>query len=151
MIDIFTITLVTHVIVGIIGVLALYMLVMSLFRASPNMSWMRGYALTAFLSFLISWGTGGYYYVIKYGPDVKPIIKAGTNPWAHGVFMEAKEHIFLFLPIITFVILLALWAFGDRAYQDDKIKRSLLLLAITAFILSIFITASGIIISGSAK
>jgi len=51
--------------------------------------------------FLISaWLAGGYYYVEIYGSEVKPFIKEGPLPWAHGVAMETKEHVFLFLPFL---------------------------------------------------
>ena len=50
---------------------------------------------------------GGYWYVVYYGAD-KAIIKAGPWPFAHGLFMETKEHLFFmvlmlatFLPIAT--------------------------------------------------
>src|SRR3989338_3609359 len=54
-------------------------------------------ALLGIVGFLGSWIAGGYYYVVTYGPLVKPIIKGGSAPWAHAIVMEAKEHIFLFL------------------------------------------------------
>ena len=39
---------------------------------------------------ILSWLVGGYYYVVHYGPHVKPIVKASSMPWAHLVFMELK-------------------------------------------------------------
>jgi hypothetical protein len=49
--------------------------------------------------FLIAgcWIAGGYNYRTAYGSQVRPIILAGSTPWAHLVVMEAKEHIFIFL------------------------------------------------------
>lgn len=47
--------------------------------------------------FVASWIAGGYYYVVYYGSLVKPSIKSGSAPWAHSIFMEVKEHIFLFI------------------------------------------------------
>ncbi len=50
---------------------------------------------------------GGWFYVTHYGAD-KAIIQAGKWPWAHGFFMEVKEHLFFlvlllatFLPIVV--------------------------------------------------
>src|SRR3990172_7929299 len=65
-------------------------------------------ATVGLTSYIFTWIIGGYYYVKFYGPLVKPVIKAGSAPWAHGVAMEAKEHIFLFaIPIAVTIYLLA--------------------------------------------
>ena len=48
-----------------------------------------------------AWLAGGFYYVEIYGSAVKPFIKDGPLPWAHGVAMETKEHVFLFLPFLA--------------------------------------------------
>src|SRR3989338_2979423 len=65
-------------------------------------------AMLGFLGFMASWIIGGYYYVTYYGPLVKPIIKAGSTPWAHTIAMEAKEHIFLFIvPVAVTVYLVS--------------------------------------------
>lgn len=61
-------------------------------------------AIIGIIGFSMAWLIGGYYYVKYYGPLVKPIIKAGTAPWAHAIAMEAKEHIFLFLIPMAIVI-----------------------------------------------
>ena len=57
---------------------------------------LRVVAFIGLAGFLLSWLIGGYYYIKFYGPLVKPIIKAGSAPWAHAVAMETKEHVFLF-------------------------------------------------------
>lgn len=65
-------------------------------------------ALLGAAGFLGSWLIGGYYYVVYYGPLVKPVINAGATPWAHAVAMETKEHVFLFLiPLVVVAFLLA--------------------------------------------
>ncbi len=65
-------------------------------------------ALIGAVGFAGSWLIGGYYYVTFYGPFVKPIINAGSAPWAHAIAMETKEHVFLLLiPMIALTLLLA--------------------------------------------
>lgn len=54
---------------------------------------------------LASWMVGGFYYTTIYGSQVKPVIKEGPQPWAHAIFMETKEHVFLFLPFLSFFLL----------------------------------------------
>ena len=51
---------------------------------------------------------GGYWYVLFYGAD-KALINGGPWPFAHGFFMETKEHVFFalllmasYLPVAVF-------------------------------------------------
>lgn len=148
--DLFSTLLILHVVIGILGVGASYTLLMGLLKRKPKLSLLRIYSLTAFLSYLISWGTGGYYYVFRYGGEVKPVIKAGLYPWAHALFMEVKEHIFLFLPVMAFTTLLALWAYGEKLEENKSLRRALILISVMMVLFGTFITASGIIISGAA-
>lgn len=65
-----------------------------------------GSVMTAILM-VITWISGGYWYVVYYATD-KATILAGPWAWAHNLVMESKEHLFfialvlsLFLPIIA--------------------------------------------------
>ena len=100
--------LVAHIILGLIGIGAFYAVWMGLLKKVPKLAFLFWASLLGFLSFIASWLTGGYYYVEYYGGAVKPIIKAGEYPWAHLVVMEAKDVIFLFLPILGFCLLYGL-------------------------------------------
>ncbi len=65
-------------------------------------------AIIGLIGYVLTWIIGGYYYVVYYGPLVKPVIKAGNAPWAHAIAMEAKEHIFLFaVPLAITIYLLS--------------------------------------------
>ena len=75
--------------------------------------------LTAFLITAGCWIAGGYNYLTVYGSQVKPVIMAGPHPWAHEVVMEAKEHIFVFLPIIAFTLSITLSALDRDAFLSD--------------------------------
>src|SRR3990167_655172 len=57
-------------------------------------------AMIGVIFFFLSWFVGGFYYVSFYGSNVKPLIKEGPMPWAHSIFTETKEHVFLFLPFL---------------------------------------------------
>ncbi|MBL7045915.1 MAG: hypothetical protein ISR99_02710 [Parcubacteria group bacterium] len=148
--NVFATMLVTHVVVGIIGVSATYALLMAILKKKPSLWFMKLSALIAFLSYLVSWGFGGYYYVLRYGSEVKPIINAGDYPWAHGIFMESKEHLFLFIPVLIFVSLLILWTHGHEVIANKDLKRALAFLIFITFLLALFVTLSGIIVSGGA-
>lgn len=136
---------------GLLGVIALYAVWMSILKKTPSLTSLKISSLTALVSLLLSWFSGGYYYVTYYGDAVKPIIKGGDFPWAHLVFMETKEHVFLMLPFVAVVLAAAFWLQGDRALTDPKIKRSLAILAAVATVIGIFIALAGIIVSGGAR
>jgi hypothetical protein len=147
---IFTITLITHVISGLIGFIATYAILMALFRKESSVKVLRFFSSLAFLSYLTSWFAGGYYYVFWYGSNVKPIIKSGDNVWAHSFFMEAKEHLFLLLPILTFMLALVFFLRGEEVVSGGKVKRAVIYITILTALIALFCTASGILISGSA-
>lgn len=108
-------------------------------------------ALIGVLFLFLSWLVGGYYYVNFYGASVKPIIKGGPMPWAHDIFMEIKEHIFLFLPFLS------LMAFGlIRKYEKDIIKsgdarKAVLLISLLIILIGIMMAGMGYIISSGAR
>src|SRR3990167_2464276 len=107
-------------------------------------------AVLGLAGFVGAWLIGGYYYVKYYGPIVKPIIKAGTAPWAHAIAMEAKEHIFLFL------IPMAVTAFFLSRLNADELKtfglrpRAVILLVLIAGI-GLSLGLMGYIISAAAR
>src|SRR3989344_5853312 len=107
-------------------------------------------AVLGIVGFALSWLIGGYYYVTYYGPIVKPIIKAGTAPWAHAIAMEAKEQIFLFL------IPMAVTAFFLSRLNAVELKtfglrpRAVILLVLIAGI-GLSLGLMGYIISAAAR
>lgn len=102
------------------------------------------------IGFLGSWIAGGYYYVTTYGPLVKPIIKAGSAPWAHTIAMEAKEHMFLFvIPLAITALLLA--RFDGVGLASHGLKRVTGVLAGTIAGLGLLIGFLGFIISAAAR
>lgn len=104
----------------------------------------------AFVSYLMSWIVGGYYYVTTYGSIVKPIIKAGSAPWAHAVIMETKEHVFLFLIPLALTILFL--AFLSRDGVDAmKLRSAFKTLVVLAAFLGMAVGAMGFVISAAAR
>jgi len=65
-------------------------------------------SLAGLLLLVTSWIVGGYYYVTTYGGAVKPVIIGSEYAWAHSVVMEAKEHIFLLIPLMAAVVVVSL-------------------------------------------
>lgn len=91
---------------------------------------------------IVSWVTGGIYYVDVYGSQVKPAIKA-SQPWIHDILMESKEHVFLFMPFLA--LLLNSLVFGNF---ENK-KRFVAEIAIALAILGLFVAVAGFAITGA--
>src|SRR3989344_1975890 len=107
-------------------------------------------AVLGIVGFALSWLIGGYYYVTYYGPIVKPIIKAGSAPWAHAIAMEAKEHIFLFIIPMAFTALFAA-LLNRQTLDNSKIRKQLLVLIALIALVGLSLGAMGFIISAAAR
>ncbi len=100
--------LLIHPTFGVLGMLAaLWVFVEALNASENNIDRMRMAAKLSTVFIWLAYFTAGYFYVLYYGGD-KALIKAGPWPFAHGLFMESKEHLFFivlllatFLPIAT--------------------------------------------------
>ena len=79
------------------------------------------------------------------------MIKAGPYPWAHTVFMEAKEHIFLFLPFLAVVVTLLVWQSAPELSTRPDLKRALTWLTGVLTGLGIIITLAGAVVSGAVR
>ena len=109
----------------------------------------KAVGIGAVISLFLSWFFGGYYYVHYYGTLVKPVILKGAAPWAHAVFMEAKEHAFLFLVPIGLTLMFL--TFLDKSEFSASFSKYYKLLALTAAGLGLVIGAMGFIISSAAR
>jgi hypothetical protein len=98
------------------------------------------------------WIVGGYNYLTAYGSQVRPVILAGPHPWAHEVVMEAKEHIFVFLPIIAFALSITLSTLDRNTFQDNaKSRRALTMVACLALFMVLLMFLMGAIISNAGQ
>lgn len=145
------ISLILHVMLGLLGVAYSYGYLNHLNRPTLNLPRLKRFSVTALLYYLMSWITGAYYYVTHYGTQVKGVIKAGPMPWAHGIFMEGKEHVFLFMPILAVAVAVLTIALGERIEKNPDLKKALLVLAGVIFALGVIMTFSGIFISGAYR
>ncbi|MBI2046169.1 MAG: hypothetical protein HYT28_02015 [Parcubacteria group bacterium] len=143
--------LIAHVIIGLIGVIASYALLMGLLKRKVSIPFLKGAALIAAVSYIITWFTGGYYYVVFYGKAIKPVIKAGAYPWAHTFFMETKEHLFLFLPILAIILLVLITRCSVAFDTHPVLKKYTALVAALTVTIGIFIALAGVVISGAVR
>lgn len=128
-----------------------YLVTLGLFRKVSWNAFLKVFSALGTLFFTISWLTGGYYYSKFYGSAVKPKVVGGLYPWAHAVFMEGKEHVFLMLPFLGLALTLCLFLTSSRFEEDAKLKRAVTFLALSIFVISTLIAVSGFIISGAVK
>ena len=93
------IVLYLHVIIGL-SIIVLTIVILQ--QIKKKSTWLKPLsAMTAVLSWLLLIPSA-VLYIIFY-PATKTLIKAGSQPWAHSIFMETKEHWGLLLPIIATV------------------------------------------------
>jgi hypothetical protein len=98
------------------------------------------------------WVVGGYNYLTAYGSQVKPVILAGPEPWAHSIVMEVKEHIFVFLPIIIIALSLTLAILDkDALLKDPEARRTVAITASLALFMVLLMFLMGAIISSAGN
>lgn len=98
-----------------------------------------------------AWLVGGFYYVEIYGSEVKPFIKEGPLPWAHGVAMETKEHVFLFLPFLGVFAWGLMQRLGHVMDSDRQARVAALYATGAVVILSGAMALTGFLISSSFR
>ena len=107
-------------------------------------------AFVGLIGFVVTWIIGGYYYVKFYGPLVKPIIKAGSTPWAHAIAMEVKEHVFLFtIPLSITIYFLA--RLDANELRSLGLRKGLIVLTVIVAGLGLSLGLMGFIISAAAR
>lgn len=128
-----------HPTFGVLGILAaVWVFVETLNAGEDNARRIRMGALAVAGFMLLAWIFAGYWYVNFYAPEKAMILK-GPWPWAHGIFMEVKEHVFF----IT--LLLALYLpFASRQKLAGNVAARTMVLAVAGLI-----AASGFAIEGA--
>lgn len=97
------------------------------------------------------WLVSGIYYLTYYGAEVKPVIKAGSWPWAHAIIMESKEHVFLFLPFLAILIFFMVWKYGAGLREEREPRFYVLAVGGTAILVFVLMIAGGFLISAGYR
>lgn len=146
-----TIWLILHVLAGLAGTLWYGASWLGLERKDPLLGRLKKYTLFGLLAMLVSWITAALYYTGYYGGTVRRVIIDGPYPWAHEFFMEAKEHVFLFLPLLSLAVTLMFWMLGDRLWTQPGLQ------SLTAKLLGVIVTIGslmaimGVVASGAVR
>lgn len=141
-----------HAFLGEMAVFAFFWIFVELFNPGKNtLSRMKLISSIGMVLLLLSWVAGGYYYVSVYGPHVKPLIKAGPQVWAHSVFTETKEHVFLFLPFLGAMAFFLIHSSGDALLRDRKLRQAVQLLSLLVVLIGLAMAGMGYLISTGAR
>ncbi len=99
----------------------------------------------------ITWIIGGWWYV-NYYPIDRAVINAGAMPYAHGLVMETKEHIFYIGLLIATTLPIYVYGLSKSlANGDAGAKKLLIALAVIVVLGGIVLESTGGLISIAAK
>ncbi len=143
-----------HAVLGEIGIVAFIWVFVEMLKPSPKrLKRAQIAALLGVAFFFASWIVGGYYYVEFYGANVKPVIKEGPQPWAHGIFMETKEHVFLFLPFLSIFAYTLLRRFETtlRGDKNPHARKAILIISAIVIVIGILMALTGYIVSSGFR
>jgi hypothetical protein len=140
--------LLAHAMFGVLGtVLAVWVFVEALHAEEKNARRIRMAALAVAICMSAAWILGGYWYLHFY-PVEKAIILKGPWPFAHNLFMETKEHLFLMTLILSFYLPIAA---RDQLHANAAARRMVLCVAILIVLTGLFIEGAGAIIDHGVK
>ena len=97
-------------------------------------------AISAFIGIIL-----GLQFYLNYYNDDKAVIKKGSWDWAHGFFMETKEHVLILGIFLLIITLIMLWV--TEPNNDPKAARTLKWLIGTLILGTLFLEGWGAIIA----
>jgi hypothetical protein len=142
-----------HVVLGVFGIIAAIWAAIEAANSSEGNRYRVkiasvGTAVFMWLSYLF----GGWWYVVYYGAagrSDKNIILAGPWKWSHSFFMEAKEHLFFMLILLS--ILLPVVVFRNELYKNRGVRILTIVIALTIACLGLGMEGFGAMISKGVK
>jgi len=140
--------LLLHPAIAVVTMLLVVWLIVSLKCVNINEKRVRILSLSIALMMLSIWIIAGYWYVVFYGVDKSVIVKSSWS-FAHGFFMETKEHIFFVVLILS--LYLPLVAFRNSVASNTNAQKLLITLGVLILTLMIYIDGAGAIISHGAE
>ena len=132
---------------GLATLAALWVFVDTLNVSEASLSRIKNVSILCAVLIWLTYFLGGYWYVVYYAPE-KAIIKAGPWPFAHGFFMETKEHVFLMLLLLATYLPIA--ASGNLA-MSKAARKVVLWVAGLIVPISLSMEGSGAILSIAVK
>ncbi|WP_458208652.1 hypothetical protein [Haladaptatus sp. NG-SE-30] len=138
-----------HAIFGELSAVLFLWTLVELYRGvdRANVVRVRRISLVALGSLAVAWIVGGNYYLTGY-QQIKDVIVSGPQPWSHEIFMEAKEHIFLFLPALA---LLQAGALRTRDEFTGDARYALLVITALLILTAFAVAGMGYLISSGFR
>ena len=140
--------LMAHVIFGMVCLLAAGWVFVEMLHASEaNQGRIRMMSRLSAVAMWLAFLVGGYWYVVFYKVD-KAIILKGPWPFAHGFFMETKEHLVI-LPLLL-ATYLPIAAANNLAASRDA-RRVVLWVTGLMVVMALMMDGDGAIIAMGVK
>jgi hypothetical protein len=140
--------LMAHVVFGVICMLsAVWVFVEVLHATEANQARIRMVSRLSAAAMWLAFLIGGYWYVVFYKVD-KAIILKGPWPFAHGFFMETKEHLVIILLMLATYLPIA--AAGNLAASRDA-RRVVIWVAGLMVLMALMMDGDGAIIAMGVK
>jgi hypothetical protein len=140
--------LLTHAGLGVLGILsALWVFVEALNAREENAKRIRNASLAAAIFMIAAWIVGGDWYLHYYPADEALILK-GPWPFAHNLFMETKEHLFLLTLILSFYLPIAAF---QKLHANASARKMVLWVALLIVANGMAIEGFGAIVNHGAK
>lgn len=141
-----------HAFLGEAGALAfLWVFIEVLNTSEASIRRARQAALIGVALLVLAWIAGGWHYLTDYAVAVKPVIKAGPFPWAHIVITETKEHIFLFIPFLAFLVWGLLSRYRDELRENLEARKAILITSFLVVLLAFAMAGMGVLISSGFR
>ncbi len=139
----------SHVAFGVLGILAgIWVFVEVLNVSEGNKGRIKKASIAVAVFMWLAYISAGYWYVNLYGAD-KAVIKAGPWPWAHGFFMEVKEHIFFTLLLLSTYLPIAVYS--NSLLANKKARNLVLVVAGLIVILGLTMEGFGAVVAMGVK
>ena len=132
---------------GIATLSALWVFVDTLNISEASLARIKNVSILCAVLMWLTYFIGGFWYVVYYAPE-KAIILGGPWPFAHGFFMETKEHVFLMLLLLATYLPIA----ASSNLAKSKAARKIVLWVAGLIVpISLSMEGSGAILSIAVK
>jgi hypothetical protein len=140
--------LLAHATLGVLGTLsALWVFVETLNAQEQNAQRIRRLAVAVAILMGAAGTLGGYWY-LRFYPIERALILKGPWPFAHSLFMETKEHLFLMTLILAFYLPIAA---RDRLYSNAVARKMVLCVSMLIVLTGLSIEGAGAVIDHGVK
>ncbi len=140
--------LLAHAALGVTGCMAALWVFVEALNARPaNTGRIEIAARVAAVCIAAAWICGGYWYVHFYSPE-KALILKGPWPFAHNLFMETKEHLFLVTAILAFLLPITA---REKLYANSAARNLVLSVAALVLITGLALEGAGAVINHGVK